>query len=74
VPRRPAVGLVKEIRIIARELGNPPHTPVISAVFEFSLTSGVIIESTENFGPEGIIEEGLQELLVDMKRVAGLIK
>lgn len=74
MPRRPAVGLVKEIPIIARELGNPPHTPVISAVFEFSLTSGVIIESTENFGPEGIIEEGLQELLVDMKRVAGLIK
>ena len=74
MPRRPAVGLVKEIPIIARELGNPPHTPVISAVFEFSLTSGVIIESTQNFGPEGIIEEGLQELLVDMKRVAGLIK
>lgn len=73
MPRRPAVGLVREIRIIARELGDPPHTPVITAVFEFSLTSGIIIESTEHFGSEGIIEEGLQELLKDMRRAAGLI-
>ena len=65
--------MIKEIRILSRELGNPPHTPVISAVFEFSLASGMIIESTEYFGPEGIIEEGLQVLLQDMKRVAGLI-
>lgn len=71
--RRPLAGIVGDIRIIARELGDPPHTPVISAVFEFSLTSGVIIESTENFGPEGIIEEGLQALLRDMRRAAGLI-
>ena len=73
MPRRQFAGIVKDIRIIARELGNPPHTPVIAAVFEFSLTSGMIIESTEYFGPEGIIEEGLLELLKDMRRASGLI-
>ena len=73
MPRRRHVGVVKEIRIVSRTLGNPPHTPVISAVFEFTLTTGEIIESTESFGDEGIVEEGLQVLLNDLKRVAGLI-
>ena len=70
--RRRYVGVVSEIRIITRELGNPPHSPVLRAVFEFTLASGEIIESTEDFGPEGIINEELVALLMDLRRVAGL--
>jgi hypothetical protein len=72
VDRRRYVGVVSEIRIITRELGNPPHSPVLRAVFEFTLASGEIIESTEDFGPEGIINEELTALLMDLRRVAGL--
>lgn len=73
MPRRQFAGIVSEIRIISRELGNPPHSPVLRAIFEFTLTSGEIVKSTEDFGPEGIIDEGLQALLRDLRQVAGLI-
>jgi len=73
VPRRQFAGIVSEIRIISRELGNPPHSPVLRAIFEFTLTSGEIFESTEDFGTEGIMNEGLDALLHDLRKLAGLI-
>jgi hypothetical protein len=63
---------VSEIRIISRELGNPPHSPVLRAIFEFTLTSGELVKSTEDFGPEGIMNEGLLALLKQMQDIAGL--
>jgi hypothetical protein len=63
---------VSEIRIISRELGNPPHSPVLRAIFEFTLTSGELVKSTEDFGPEGIMNEGLLALLKQMRDIAGL--
>jgi hypothetical protein len=72
VPRRQFAGIVSEIRIISRELGNPPHSPVLRAIFEFTLTSGELVKSTEDFGPEGIMNEGLLALLKQMRDIAGL--
>ena len=72
MPRRQFAGIVSEIRIISRELGNPPHSPVLRAIFEFTLTSGELVESTEDFGPEGIINEGSLALLKQMRDIAGL--
>ncbi len=72
MPRRQFAGIVSEIRIISRELGNPPHSPVLRAIFEFTLTSGEIVQSTEDFGPEGIMNEGLNSLLSEIRKIAGL--
>jgi len=72
VPRRQFAGIVSEIRIISRELGDPPHSPVLRAIFEFTLTSGEIVKSTEDFGPEGIMNEGLTSLLSEIRKIAGL--
>ena len=72
MPRRQFAGIVSEIRIISRELGNPPHSPVLRAIFEFTLTSGELVKSTEDFGPEGIMNEGLLALLKQMQDIAGL--
>jgi hypothetical protein len=72
VPRRQFAGIVSEIRIISRELGNPPHSPVLRAIFEFTLTSGELVKSTEDFGAEGIMNEGLLALLKQMRDIAGL--
>lgn len=72
MPRRQFAGIVSEIRIISRELGNPPHSPVLRAIFEFTLTSGELVKSTEDFGPEGIMNEGLLALLKQMRDIAGL--
>ena len=72
MPRRQFAGIVSEIRIISRELGNPPHSPLLRAIFEFTLTSGELVESTEDFGPEGIMNEGLLALLKQMRDIAGL--
>ena len=72
MPRRQFAGIVSEIRIISRELGNPPYSPVLRAIFEFTLTSGELVESTEDFGPEGIMNEGLLALLKQMRDIAGL--
>lgn len=70
--RRHAAGEVVSIRIASRELGPAPHAPVIKAIFEFTFANGLVIESTEEFGAQGIMNENLEILLRDLRKVAGI--
>ena len=70
--RRHIAGEVLSIRIASRELGAAPHAPVIKAIFEFTLANGLVIESTEEFGAQGIMNENLEILLRDLRKVAGI--
>lgn len=70
--RRRYVGFVSEIKVLSREMGNPPFSPVLKATFEYTLTTGEVIEYVEDFGPEGIMNEGLNSLLSDLRKLAGL--
>ena len=68
--RRLKPGDVVAIRIISREVGDPPFSPILKAVFEFTLADGRIIESTEEFLNGGIMNENLEMLLSDLRRIA----
>ena len=70
--RRRYVGFVSEIKVLSREMGNPPYSPVLKATFEYTLITGEVIEYVEEFGPEGIMNEGLNSLLSDLRKLAGL--
>ena len=70
--RRRYVGFVSEIKVLSRELGNPPFSPVLKATFEYTLLTGEVIEYVEEFGPEGIMNEGLDSLLSELRKLAGL--
>ena len=70
--RRRYVGFVSEIKVLSREMGNPPFSPVLRATFEYTLITGEVIEYVEEFGPEGIMNEGLNSLLSDLRKLAGL--
>ena len=70
--RRRYVGFVSEIKVLSREMGNPPFSPVLKATFEYTLFTGEVIEYVEEFGPEGIMNEGLNSLLSDLRKLAGL--
>ncbi len=70
--RRRYVGFVSEIKVLSREMGNPPFSPVLKATFEYTLITGEVIEYVEEFGPEGIMNEGLNSLLSDLRKLAGL--
>jgi len=72
VVRRRYVGFVSEIKVLSRELGNPPFSPVLKATFEYTLLTGEVIEYVEEFGPEGIMNEGLDSLLSELRKLAGL--
>jgi hypothetical protein len=72
VGRRRYVGFVSEIKVLSREMGNPPFSPVLRATFEYTLITGEVIEYVEEFGPEGIMNEGLNSLLSDLRKLAGL--
>ena len=71
--RRRYVGFVSEIKVLSREMGDPPFSPVLKATFEYTLLTGEVIEYVEEFGPEGIMNEGLDSLLSDLRKLAGLI-
>ncbi len=71
--RRLKAGEVKSIKILSREIGFPPYSPILKATFEFTLADGRIIESTEDFGSNGIMDENLESLLNDLKKIAGLL-
>ncbi len=68
--RRLNPGDVISIRIISREIGAPPYSPILKAVFEFTLSDGRVIESTEEFPNGGIMNENLNQLLSDLKKFA----
>ncbi len=70
--RRRIVGQVLSIRIVSRELGQAPNSAILRAIFEFTLANGQTIVNTEDFGPSGIMDENLELLLKDFKRIAGL--
>ena len=70
--RRRYVGFVSEIKVLSREMGNPPFSPVLKATFEYTLITGEVIEYVEEFGPEGIMNEGLDSLLSELRKLAGL--
>ena len=70
--RRRYVGFVSEIKVLSRELGNPPFSPVLKATFEYTLLTGEVIEYVEEFGPDGIMNEGLDSLLSELRKLAGL--
>jgi hypothetical protein len=72
VVRRRYVGFVSEIKVLSREMGNPPFSPVLKATFEYTLLTGEVIEYVEEFGPEGIMNEGLDFLLSELRKLAGL--
>jgi hypothetical protein len=72
VVRRRYVGFVSEIKVLSREMGNPPFSPILRATFEYTLITGEVIEYVEEFGPEGIMNEGLNSLLSDLRKLAGL--
>jgi len=72
VGRRLKPGDVVAIRIISREVGNPPFSPILKAVFEFTLADGRVIESTEEFHNGGIMNEDLEILLTDLRKLAKL--
>lgn len=71
--RRRYVGFVSEIRVLSRQLGNPPFSPILKATFEYTLKSGEVIQYIEDFSPEGIMNEGLDSLLNQLRQLAGLI-
>ncbi len=70
--RRRYVGFVSEIRVLSREVGNPPYSPILKAAFEYTLKSGEVIQYVEDFGSEGIMNEGLDSLLRELRKLAGL--
>jgi len=70
--RRLNSGEVTSIRIISREVGTPPYSPILKAVFEFTLADGRVIESTEEFHNGGIMNEDLEILLTDLRKLAKL--
>ena len=70
--RRRYVGFVSGIKVLSREMGDPPFSPVLKATFEYTLLTGEVIEYVEEFGPEGIMNEGLDSLLSDLRKLAGL--
>ena len=70
--RRRYVGFVSEIKVLSREMGDPPFSPVLKATFEYTLITGEVIEYVEEFGPEGIMNEGLDSLLSELRKLAGL--
>lgn len=70
--RRRYVGFVSEIRVLSREVGNPPYSPILKATFEYTLNSGEVIQYVEDFGSEGIMNEGLDSLLRELRKLAGL--
>jgi hypothetical protein len=72
VGRRRYVGFVSEIRVLSREVGNPPYSPILKATFEYTLKSGEVIQYVEDFGSEGIMNEGLDSLLRELRKLAGL--
>jgi len=72
VCRRRYVGFVSEIRVLSREVGNPPYSPILKATFEYTLKSGEVIQYVEDFGSEEIMNEGLDSLLSELRKLAGL--
>lgn len=68
--RRLNPGDVISVRIISREIGEPPYSPILKAVFEFTLSDGRVIKTTEEFPNGGIMNENLNQLLSDLKKFA----
>jgi hypothetical protein len=54
-------------------MGDPPFSPVLKATFEYTLITGKVIEYVEDFGPDGIMNEGLNSLLRELRKLAGLL-